>query len=64
MVINKIDMLELCDFDMETVKNNALQINGDLKIFEMSCRTEEGLQEWYSWLKELVAQKKEAALSL
>ena len=36
MVINKIDMLELCDFDMDTVKRNALQINGDLKIFEIS----------------------------
>lgn len=64
MIINKIDMLELCDFDMKTVKRNALQINGDLKIFEMSCRTGEGLNEWYSWLKELVAEKKEIALSV
>ena len=58
MVINKIDLLELCDFNMETVKKNALQINGDLKIFELSCRTGEGLNVWYDWLKSLVAQKK------
>jgi len=58
MVINKIDMLELCDFSMDAVKKNALQINGDLKIFELSCRTGEGLEAWYGWLKELVAQKK------
>ncbi len=58
MVINKIDMLELCDFSLEEVKKNALQINGDLKIFELSCRTGKGLDEWYSWLKELVAQKR------
>ena len=64
MVINKIDMLELCDFDMETVKRNALQINGDLKIFEMSCRTEEGLDVWYDWLKMLVTEKKEQTLSV
>jgi len=64
MVINKIDMLELCDFDMETVKSNALQINGDLKIFEMSCRSGEGLDEWYEWLKSLVTQKKEQILSI
>ena len=59
MVINKIDMLELCDFDMETVKKNALQINGDLKIFELSCRTGEGLDDWYEWLKSLVHETKE-----
>jgi hydrogenase nickel incorporation protein HypB len=63
MVINKIDMLELCDFDMETVKKNALQINGDLKIFELSCRTGEGLNDWYDWLKELVAVKKKSMIS-
>ncbi len=58
MVINKIDMLELCDFSMERVRENALHINGDLKIFETSCRTGEGLEEWYAWLKEQVKQKK------
>ncbi len=58
MVINKIDMLELCDFSMERVRENALRINGDLKIFETSCRTGEGLEEWYAWLKEQVKQKK------
>ena len=58
MVINKIDMLELCDFDMDTVRRNALQINGELKIFEMSCRTGEGLNDWYDWLKTLIAEKK------
>lgn len=60
MIINKIDMLELCDFDMDTVKRNALQINGDLKIFETSCRTGEGLDEWYTWLKDFVAEKKKS----
>jgi len=61
MVINKIDMLALCDFDMDTVKKNALQINGDLKIFELSCRTGEGLDTWFAWLKSLVAEKKASA---
>jgi len=48
----------LCDFDMDTVRRNALQINGELKIFEMSCRTGEGLNDWYDWLKTLIAEKK------
>ena len=58
MVINKIDLLGLSDFDIERVKKNALQINGNLKIFETSCRSGAGLEDWYNWLKELVARKK------
>ncbi len=61
MVINKTDMLELCDFNMEAVKQNALQINADLKIFEVSCRTGAGLDAWYQWLREQVSAKKESA---
>lgn len=53
MVINKIDLLKHCDFNMETVRKNARQINGNLTILEISCRTGEGLDEWYSWLKSL-----------
>jgi hydrogenase nickel incorporation protein HypB len=54
MVINKMDLLQHCDFDMDAARNNALKINGKLKIFEMSCRTGDGLDEWYSWLKNLM----------
>ncbi len=54
MVINKTDLLGYSDFDMALVKNNALQINGNLKIFELSCRTGIGLEVWYNWLKSLV----------
>jgi hydrogenase nickel incorporation protein HypB len=53
MVINKIDLLGLSDFELAKVKENALKINSDLKIFETSCRNGEGLQEWYDWLESL-----------
>ncbi len=60
MVINKIDLLGSSDFDMETVKKNALSINGQLKIFELSCRTGQGLDQWLAWLKSAVNEKKRA----
>ena len=50
MVINKIDLLGHSDFDIEKVKQNALTINGRLELFEISCRTGEGLDRWYEWL--------------
>ena len=53
MVINKIDLLGSSDFDMNRVKANARSINADLKIFEVSCRTGEGLESWFEWIKSL-----------
>ena len=58
MVINKIDLLGTSDFDMAQVKANALSINANLKIFELSCRTGEGLDAWLDWLKQLVGEKR------
>jgi hydrogenase nickel incorporation protein HypB len=53
MVINKIDLLGSSDFDMNRVEENARSINADLKIFEVSCRTGQGLEAWYAWIKSL-----------
>lgn len=62
MVINKVDLLGTSDFDVETVRRNALSINPDLKIFEVSCRSGFGLDAWYAWLRELVSERTPAAL--
>jgi len=52
LIINKIDLLEYVDFDIEVVKKNAISINPNLKIFELSCKTGDGLNDWIEWLKE------------
>jgi hydrogenase nickel incorporation protein HypB len=51
MIINKIDLLGTSDFSMDVVKKNARQINPEIEILETSCRTGEGLEDWYSWLR-------------
>ena len=58
MVINKTDLMGTSEFSLEAVRENALKINGDLKIFELSCRTGDGLEDWFAWLRALVADKK------
>jgi hydrogenase nickel incorporation protein HypB len=55
MIINKTDLLGTSDFSMKRVRENALGINPDLKVFETSCRTESGLEHWYDWLRSLVS---------
>ena len=51
MIINKIDLLDYVDFDLKSVREHALTINPDLEIFELSCTTGEGLDNWINWLK-------------
>jgi hydrogenase nickel incorporation protein HypB len=50
LVINKIDLMPYVDFDMARARRAALTINQDLRIFEVSCRTSEGLDAWFRWL--------------
>ncbi len=51
MIINKIDLLQYVDFNLEKVIENARQINPNLEIISLSCRTGENLKEWISWLE-------------
>jgi hydrogenase nickel incorporation protein HypB len=54
MIINKIDLLPYVDYNVEKVKRQALAINPNLRIFEMSCRTGTGLDAWCDWLLSFV----------
>jgi len=54
MIVNKIDLLPYVDYNVEKVKRQALAINPNLRIFEMSCRTGEGLDAWCDWLLSFV----------
>jgi hydrogenase nickel incorporation protein HypB len=50
-IFNKIDLLPYLDFSLEEARENARQINPQLKFLETSCKTGEGLEEWTDWLK-------------
>ena len=57
MVINKTDLLPYVDYDMDAVKRFARAVNPDLRIFEVSCRTGEGLDAWCDWLQTFAAKQ-------
>lgn len=54
LVINKIDLLPYTDCDIKRLREAALGVNPDLRVFEVSCRSGEGLDEWYEWLEQSV----------
>jgi len=57
-VINKIDLLDHVNFNMEEFEAGARRTNQDLRFFRISCTTGEGVGEWASWLTEAFASNK------
>ena len=49
-LVNKIDYLELSDFDMEAMRERVLRLNPGIQIFQISAKTGEGVEEWAAWL--------------
>lgn len=54
LILNKIDLAPYLDVDLEKIRRDASLLNPKLKIFEVSCKTGQGLSEWIAWLKELI----------
>ena len=57
LLINKIDLLPYVDCSVERIREEALKVNPGLKIFEISCKTGEGLDSWCDWLKDELKTK-------
>jgi len=50
MILNKIDLLQHLDVDINKIKRDALSLNPYMKIFEVSGKTGEGIDRWTEWL--------------
>ncbi len=55
MVLNKIDLLPYVQFDVAKCLDYARQVNPQMRIFQVSATTGEGLTDWYDWLRQRVA---------
>ncbi|MDQ3327329.1 MAG: hydrogenase nickel incorporation protein HypB [Chloroflexota bacterium] len=50
IVLNKMDLIELVDFDRDFFYESVRALNPHAPIFEVSCRTGEGLASWAEWV--------------
>ncbi len=50
VLINKIDLLPYLKFDTHAFSQAVRGINEKVEIFQISCATSHGIQEWVSWL--------------
>lgn len=50
MLLNKIDLLPYLDFDVEKCLEMARRVSPGIRIFQLSAKTGEGMEDWYQWL--------------
>ncbi|MFP5211963.1 MAG: hydrogenase nickel incorporation protein HypB [Acidobacteriota bacterium] len=58
LLVNKIDLLPYIDCDMEKIRDRVGRLNATQTVFEVSCRTGEGLKGWFDWLESKVMEQK------
>jgi hydrogenase nickel incorporation protein HypB len=56
IVLNKKDLMPYIDFDKDSFYEGVRAVNQKTPVFEISCRTGEGVQTFISWLRERVQE--------
>jgi len=51
LLINKIDVLEYFDFDLEACKERVWKLNPNIEIIPTSAKTGEGIDKWVDWIR-------------
>ena len=61
VVISKIDLAGVLDFDCELLRKNIERIRPGVRIFETSAKTGDGLDVWIEFLHEVIESKRSGA---
>ncbi len=60
-VINKVDLAPYTDFDVAAAREDIQTIHPGALVLPLSCRTGEGVEDWFAWLRARVKAKREGA---
>lgn len=64
LIVTKIDTVSVFDFDFEKLKERVKRLNPDIKVFELSAKTGEGMEPWENWiLSEMESFRKERCMN-
>lgn len=56
LLVNKTDYLQLSDFDMRAMKQRVFDLNPNVRIFDISAKTGEGIDAWTGWLEKTIRE--------
>jgi hydrogenase nickel incorporation protein HypB len=51
VVLNKIDLAPYVEFNRDALREGVVRLNPHATMFELSCRTGEGIAAWADWLE-------------
>lgn len=58
VILNKVDLLPYTNFDLQAAIKDITGIHPGVTIFQASCQSGIGLEDWYNWLIEQVRMKR------
>ena len=59
VILNKMDLTPYVDFSLDAMRQGVRTLNQRAKMFELSCRSGDGIAAWAEWLESQVhAEKK------
>jgi hydrogenase nickel incorporation protein HypB len=53
VVLTKTDLLPYVNFNVDRAQNDCRKLNPQVQFFQTSCKTGEGMEEWFGFLKSL-----------
>jgi hydrogenase nickel incorporation protein HypB len=56
IVVNKVDLLPYLEFDLDAFRKLVTGLNPDVEVFEVSCKTGEGIEAWAKWLAKMLSE--------
>ncbi len=56
LLVNKIDTMQVFDFDMQRLKENIDGLHSDMDIIPISSKTGDGVQVWIDYLSEKIEE--------
>jgi hydrogenase nickel incorporation protein HypB len=60
VILNKIDLLPYVAFDVQRFLHGVAVLNPGLRSFLVSCKTGDGLEAWFDWLRDGLRQARMA----
>ncbi len=56
LLVNKIDTIQVFDFDMQRLKDNVEGLHSSMDIIPISSKTGDGVQDWIKYLREKIEE--------
>jgi hydrogenase nickel incorporation protein HypB len=51
ILLNKVDLLPYLRFDIAAYHKSVKGLNDKVEVFQISCETNQGMEQWLSWLQ-------------